>query len=70
VVTSGQGHDRPGPGHRGGPAADPQIAADTVLDGELVTWNGTRLDFDLLQRRLVNRAGRRPVWRRGTLRRS
>jgi hypothetical protein len=27
-----------------------------VLDGELVIWNGARLDFDLLQRRLVNRA--------------
>ena len=35
-------------------AAGVQVAAGTVLDGELVIWNGTRLDFDLLQRRLVN----------------
>lgn len=35
-------------------AGDVQVAAGTVLDGELVIWNGTRLDCDLLQRRLVN----------------
>lgn len=35
-------------------AAGVQVAVGTVLDGELVIWNGTRLDFDLLQRRLVN----------------
>ena len=31
-----------------------QVQPGTVLDGEAVVWNGTRLDFDLLQRRLVN----------------
>lgn len=35
-------------------AVEVQVDAGTVLDGELVIWNGTRLDFDLLQRRLVN----------------
>lgn len=35
-------------------AGEVQVPAGTVLDGELVIWNGTRLDFDLLQRRLVN----------------
>lgn len=35
-------------------AADAQVRPGTVLDGELVIWNGTRLDFDLLQRRLAN----------------
>jgi ATP-dependent DNA ligase len=35
-------------------AAAAQVRAGTVLDGELVIWNGTRLDFDLLQRRLAN----------------
>jgi ATP-dependent DNA ligase len=40
-------------------AADVQLEDGTVLDGELVIWNGARLDFDLLARRLTNRA--RPV---------
>ena len=31
-----------------------QIQPGTVLDGEAVVWHGSRLDFDLLQRRLVN----------------
>ena len=35
-------------------AARDQLAAGTVLDGEAVIWNGDRLDFDLLQRRLVS----------------
>ena len=35
-------------------AAGDQVEVGTVLDGELVIWNGSRLDFDLLQRRLVN----------------
>lgn len=39
-------------------AATAQISPGTVLDGELVIWNGDRLDFDLLQQRLVNRAKR------------
>ncbi|VTU41409.1 Putative DNA ligase-like protein/MT0965 (plasmid) [Variovorax sp. PBS-H4] len=33
------------------PAA--QLPAGTVLDGELVIYNGARLDFDLLQRRMA-----------------
>ncbi len=35
-------------------AAVAQLDPGTVIDGEAVIWNGTRLDFDLLQRRLVN----------------
>lgn len=31
-----------------------QVAPDTVLDAEAVIWNGDRLDFDLLQQRMVN----------------
>ncbi|SHH10920.1 ATP-dependent DNA ligase [Geodermatophilus nigrescens] len=34
-------------------AALAQVPAGTVLDGEVVVWNGERLDFGLLQRRLV-----------------
>ena len=33
------------------------LPAGTVLDGEVVTWNGDRLDFDLLQRRIAGGAG-------------
>lgn len=39
-------------------AATAQVPSGTVLDGELVIWNGDRLDFDLLQRRLVIRGKR------------
>lgn len=42
-------------------AATAQILPGTVLDGELVIWNGDRLDFDLLQQRLVNPAKRAGV---------
>lgn len=42
-------------------AATAQIAPGTVLDGELVIWSGDRLDFDLLQQRLVNPAKRAGV---------
>jgi ATP-dependent DNA ligase len=31
-----------------------QVLPGTVLDGELVIWNGSALDFDLLHRRLVS----------------
>jgi ATP-dependent DNA ligase len=34
-------------------AAVAQVPAGTVLDGEVVIWNGSRLDFGLLQRRMV-----------------
>jgi ATP-dependent DNA ligase len=34
-------------------AALAQVPAGTVLDGEVVVWGGDRLDFALLQRRLV-----------------
>src|SRR4051794_3260219 len=39
-------------------AALAQLPAGTVVDGEVVVWNGERLDFGLLQRRLVTAAGR------------
>ncbi|SFL80230.1 ATP-dependent DNA ligase [Geodermatophilus ruber] len=34
-------------------AAVGQVPAGTVVDGEVVVWNGERLDFGLLQRRMV-----------------
>jgi ATP-dependent DNA ligase len=37
-------------------AAVAQVPAGTVVDGEVVVWNGTRLDFGLLQRRMVSSA--------------
>jgi ATP-dependent DNA ligase len=39
-------------------AALAQLPAGTVIDGEVVVWNGERLDFGLLQRRLVTAPGR------------
>jgi ATP-dependent DNA ligase len=39
-------------------AALAQVPAGTVLDGEVVIWNGSRLDFGLLQRRMVTAPGR------------
>ncbi|MCU1668654.1 MAG: ATP-dependent ligase [Blastococcus sp.] len=39
-------------------AALAQVPAGTVLDGEVVIWNGSRLDFGLLQHRMVTAAGR------------
>jgi len=39
-------------------AALAQVPADTVLDGEVVIWNGSRLDFGLLQRRMISAPGR------------
>jgi ATP-dependent DNA ligase len=33
-------------------AARAQVPADTVVDGEVVVWNGSRLDFGLLQQRM------------------
>ncbi len=39
-------------------AAAAQIPAGTVIDGEVVIWNEDRLDFDLLQRRLVSGVAR------------
>jgi ATP-dependent DNA ligase len=33
-----------------------QVPAGTVVDGEVVVWNGSRLDFGLLQRRMVSSA--------------
>ena len=39
-------------------AALAQIPAGTVLDGEVVIWNGSRLDFGLLQQRMVTAAGK------------
>lgn len=39
-------------------AALAQLPAGTVVDGEVVVWNGERLDFGLLQQRMVTAAGR------------
>ncbi|RBY93674.1 ATP-dependent DNA ligase [Blastococcus sp. TF02-8] len=39
-------------------AALAQIPAGSVVDGEVVIWNGERLDFGLLQRRMVSAPGR------------
>ncbi len=39
-------------------AAVAQVPAGTVLDGEVVIWNGSRLDFGLLQQRMSTPAGR------------
>jgi ATP-dependent DNA ligase len=47
-------------------AAVDQLETGTVIDGEAVIWNGSRLDFDLLQRRLVNTPARWRRWRPGT----
>jgi ATP-dependent DNA ligase len=35
-----------------------QVPAGTVVDGEVVIWNGDRLDFGLLQRRMVTAPAR------------
>ena len=42
-------------------AAVAQVPAGTVLDGEVVIWNGSRLDFGLLQARMVTPVGRIPT---------
>jgi ATP-dependent DNA ligase len=39
-------------------AALTQVPAGTVLDGEVVVWNGSRLDFGLLQERMGTPPGR------------
>jgi ATP-dependent DNA ligase len=40
-----------------------QVPPGTVLDGEVVVWNGSRLDFGLLQQRMVAApAGSAPSW--------
>jgi hypothetical protein len=39
-------------------AAVAQVPAGTVLDGEVVVWSGSRLDFGLLQQRMVTAPGR------------
>ena len=39
-------------------AAAAQLPAGTVVDGEVVVWAGDRLDFGLLQQRLVTAPGR------------
>lgn len=42
-------------------AAVAQVPAGTVVDGEVVIWNGSRLDFGLLQQRMVTGTGRIPA---------
>jgi ATP-dependent DNA ligase len=39
-------------------AALAQVPAGTVVDGEVVVWNGSRLDFGLLQQRMGTAPGR------------
>lgn len=39
-------------------AAAAALPPGTVIDGEAVIWNGARLDFDLLQRRLAGGVGK------------
>jgi ATP-dependent DNA ligase len=39
-------------------AAVAQVPAGTVVDGEVVVWNGARLDFGLLQQRMGTSPGR------------
>ena len=39
-------------------AALAQVPPDTVVDGEVVVWNGERLDFGLLQKRMVTAVSR------------
>jgi ATP-dependent DNA ligase len=39
-------------------AVQSQVSAGTVLDGGIVICHDNRLDFDLLRRRMVNRAAR------------
>jgi ATP-dependent DNA ligase len=39
-------------------AAVAQVPAGTVVDGEVVVWNGSRLDFGLLQQRMGTSPGR------------
>lgn len=34
-------------------SARSQLPPGTVIDGEVVIWNGDRLDFGLLQRRMI-----------------
>ena len=41
-------------------AARAQVPAGTVLDGEVVIWNGSRLDFGMLQERMVTSAAGSP----------
>jgi len=42
-------------------AARAQLPAGTVVDGEVVIWSGDRLDFALLQQRMVTATGRVPA---------
>jgi len=42
-------------------AAAAQLPGGTVVDGEVVVWNGDRLDFGLLQQRLVTAPGKVPA---------
>src|SRR4051812_26929631 len=42
-------------------AALAQVPAGTVVDGEVVVWNGSRLDFGLLQQRMATAPGRMPA---------
>ncbi|GGM12357.1 non-homologous end-joining DNA ligase [Nakamurella endophytica] len=54
-LWSRQGHDLTHRFPEIAAAARAQLPPGTVADGEVVIWNGARLDFDLLQRRLATR---------------
>lgn len=45
-------------------AAEQQLPAGTVLDGELVVWRGGRLDFPALLSRLRGSSAPTPAWSR------
>jgi ATP-dependent DNA ligase len=57
-VWSRQGRDLTGRFPEIVAAALAQLRPGTVLDGEVVVWNGDRLDFGLLQRRMVTTVAR------------
>ena len=57
-LWSKQGRDLTGRFPDVAAAALAQVPAGTVLDGEVVIWHGDRLDFGLLQQRLVNAPAR------------
>jgi ATP-dependent DNA ligase len=57
-VWSRQGRDLTGRFPEIAAAALAQLPPGTVLDGEVVVWNGDRLDFALLQRRMVTTVAR------------
>jgi ATP-dependent DNA ligase len=60
-VWSKQGRDLTGRFPDVVAAAGAQVPAGTVVDGEVVIWSGDRLDFALLQQRMVTGTGKIPA---------